>query len=742
MWPVSNVGGLSSACTSRLPGQPVRLRFERVVEVGEYETATTTAEGDSVAPSLTGAVNGFRKLKEDVSSTSASSSVQATGSKTHKMLLTRCRDVLRQYTSEHDVKSESIIPATVADRVLEAIADASAPLDSKTLELVMNAYLVCRKPEGAIKAFEAAVGLAADGSSTDVDVVIGGKKTEGSRVVADVSALDMYTGTSLLRAHALRGDYNAARRVLAAMEGEVDTKINDIDTAKWPGAGRAKGFKTDSRCYNIALAAAAKAGGLKGMGMAVDMFDTMSEPGSVSDNTLTVGPEKNLVSYNTMINMLAKNRRKQDAFTIFYSMQQAGVKPDKISYTALIKASVESSDIDGARILLSDMIEDEIFPDVVTYNTIIKGLCDRYRWFEAKSLVSEMESYGINPNTMTYSLLMNGLIKADKPAACLTLFEAANVDERTSSLTENVRLYTTAITAAAMVGDNERALGFIARMTQAGIKPNLKTFTALMNALIASGKTKLAVDVFNKMDEPDGFAITLAIRAHCDAGNFASAAALLTEQRDGYKVMSGRDIMTSYNYIILSSLQQEKFDAARNALSELLQGGYIPSKETFKNILTGLDLLPQKGKMAQNAVKKDDRTDGFDFLLFVLDAIDARKIACNGYFYSAILLEGARLGGLRKKIASYLADARALTLGVSKRISVDECPVPEDEVLRITWEILLERYSEFKNDLGFKCLLPNLQVRVGKNEIRQVLASEQSVVYGSYRMRAARRFEI
>eukprot|EP00957_Ditylum_brightwellii_P059796 4539933-Ditylum_brightwellii.AAC.1 len=141
---------------------------------------------------------------------------------------------------------------------------------------------------------------------------------------------------------------------------------------------------------------------------------------------------------------------------------------------------------------------------------------------------------------------MNGLVKSDKPAACLMLFEVADVNEHTSSLTENVQFYNTAITAAAMLGDDERTLGFIAQMTQAGIKPNLKMFTALMSALIVSGKNKLAVEIFNKMDEPNGFAIALAIRVHYSAANFASTATWLTEQHDGYKDMSGRDIMTSY----------------------------------------------------------------------------------------------------------------------------------------------------------------------------------------------------
>ena len=78
MWPVSTVEGVISACTSRLPGQPIRMRFARPY-----------AEKDV----------GTDKLKK-IAPISASSSVAvidsetaADGVKVDKELLSRCRDV-------------------------------------------------------------------------------------------------------------------------------------------------------------------------------------------------------------------------------------------------------------------------------------------------------------------------------------------------------------------------------------------------------------------------------------------------------------------------------------------------------------------------------------------------------------------------------------------------------------------------------------------------------------------------
>jgi hypothetical protein len=84
---------------------------------------------------------------------------------------------------------------------------------------------------------------------------------------------------------------------------------------------------------------------------------------------------------------------------------------------------------------------------------MIRSLCDKYPCFEAKKLVTELKSRGLQPDSKTYGLLMSGLLKADKPSTCLALFESACTDQRTTSLTENVHLYTKAIAVSAAIGD-------------------------------------------------------------------------------------------------------------------------------------------------------------------------------------------------------------------------------------------------------------------------------------------------
>lgn len=647
----------------------------------------------------------------------------ATIASEQKTLLSRCRDVLRRYTADEQQKervqfsNKYAVPALVADKVLDALASENASVDSITLSMIMNAYLSCRMPDGAIRAFEAAVGINANGSPLEPLCMVEGK--DGCRLTANPAALDLFTGSSLLQAHALKGDMDSMQRVLAALEGRSGVVIKGIESAAWPGTGPTGSIAPDTTCYNIALSAATKNGASDGLQTALLLFDSMSEPRKPEASRR---PEKDLVSYNTMIGALAKAGRSKDAFTIFYSMKEAGVKPDKFTYTSLVDACENDVDVQE---LLYDMKEQGVEPDVVTYNTIIKFLCEQYQWFEAKKLVTEMESRGIAPDSMTYGLLMNGLLKAGKPSACLVLFESACADGRSVALTENVNLYTTAIVAAAALRDHERAIELVSRMSGLGVKPNLKTLTALMGACLASDKFDLAATIYRKIDNPDGYAMSQGIRAFCGTGEFQAAIGILTSQKRGKHAISGKQLMLAYKNLIDAALARRDYETARFAYNDLVRNGFIPPKSLLHAIIDTLELLPNKKKM----LLKEEDTDKFDFLLYVLDGLRRRKLSCDSKFYAAVLTCGARIGGLRKKIASLLVESRTVHSGLDGKEGVLLTEKEADVRIVEGWEDLVRNYDAYKTEFGTLLPLPKLLIQMDSRDVRLVLAAETAVSY-------------
>ena len=772
LWPVSTVEGVVSAVTSRLPGQSVTFRFERPKNVKEASSENKLLQPEFVTKASSSVDIAFPESK-NLAATIDTSVPTISPLLSQKDLIQRCRDVLRRYSGKQQddisvtrsvlASSPSVVEnrrsvaavyqlnALVADKVVDALASASVMIDSITLSMIMNTYLQCQKPLSAIRIFEAATGFSGDGSTNPAvgaSTIVG--KT-GGRIAPSESSLNLYTGTALLQAHAALGDYRSVARVFAALEGRsgildkydssVDVgKQNEImESAPWPWTGAYGSIQPDTVCYNIAIAAAEKIGGKEALNMALELFDQMCDPpviantmnkkSSVTSSNESERPLRNEITYNTMMSVLCNMGQGDRAFKLLSQMQKVGLRPDKYTYTVLIKACDKEDDVQE---LLYAMRERGIQSDVVTYNTIIKLLCSKRLLTKATKIVTEMESRGIAPDSRTYGTLMSGLLDAGKANSCLALFESAYANIRTVALTENVQLYTTAITAASVLGNHERALDLVTRMTACGVKPTLQTLTAVMGACLAAGKPKLAAQLYRRIESPDGYAMYQGIQAFRESGDLDQAAETLASQRRGSRLLSGQQMMRSYQGLLGEAVERKAYSVAQNVFVDLLEKGYIPSKAILSSIFESMNLQEQ-GK-SEDAVEAE--TAKFRFLLFMLDALQARNLPVESCLYINALSSGAQLGGLPRKVASLLARAKTSESKADENrlyaVSSDATFSDESRVIS-GWVDLLDKYECLPKESMLLSQLPRLPVRVATRDMARVLRAEQSVTYSNRR---------
>lgn len=155
-----------------------------------------------------------------------------------------------------------------------------------------------------------------------------------------------------------------------------------------------------------------------------------------------------------------------------------------------------------------------------------------------------------------------------------------------------------------------------------------------------------------------------------------------------------------------------------------MRRGFIPSKDTLQIIVNTMGLFETKQSIAGQYDKRSN--DGFKFLLHVLDALHDRKLQVSGQFYAGILLEGARLGGLERKMASLISSAKG---DISRKdVHFEDSAGNSDMKGKISWSKLFENYSNFRDQLE-KISLPTVRVQVTGREIRQVLSAERAVSY-------------
>ena len=170
----------------------------------------------------------------------------------------------------------------------------------------------------------------------------------------------------------------------------------------------------------------------------------------------------------------------------------------------------------------------------------------------------------------------------------------------------------------------------------------------------------------------------------------------------------------------------------------MLDNGYIPSKTIFRTIVNSLGLNNEKTYATQRNKGGTANNDHekFVYLLSVFDSLARRNLPCDANFYSAFLHEGARNGGLARKISSILSKSRVSTSQFEEDVCLDGdvneeiCTVKEE----MTWTDFLKNYSKYKEELD-TISLPSIKPRISAREIRQVLLAEQSVSFGAKRNR-------
>ncbi|KAJ0113649.1 hypothetical protein Patl1_00859 [Pistacia atlantica] len=79
----------------------------------------------------------------------------------------------------------------------------------------------------------------------------------------------------------------------------------------------------------------------------------------------------NLLTYSTLIDVYSKGGFYKEAMELFREFKQAGLKADVVLYSALIDALCKNGLVESAVSLLDEMTKEGIRPNVVTYNCII-----------------------------------------------------------------------------------------------------------------------------------------------------------------------------------------------------------------------------------------------------------------------------------------------------------------------------------------------------------------------------------
>ncbi|KAJ3683516.1 hypothetical protein LUZ60_013743 [Juncus effusus] len=235
-------------------------------------------------------------------------------------------------------------------------------------------------------------------------------------------------------------------------------------------------------------------------------------------------PNKDLVSWNSIISGYVKMGLAREALKLFKKMRAEKWGPNEVTIISVLAACGEIQDLEmgkwiegfvarakweiGSKIgsALIDMYAEcgvlnesrRVFDsikkkDLVLWNAMITGYAQNGKSDEAISLFNTMKELNINPNEIT----LVGVLSACASVGALDLGKELHNYIFSKGLFANIFVGTSLIDMHAKCGDINNALKVFEKMPDR----NIATYNALISALALNGRGKDALNMFNEMIE-------------------------------------------------------------------------------------------------------------------------------------------------------------------------------------------------------------------------------------------------
>ncbi|KAK3447428.1 hypothetical protein EUGRSUZ_A02953 [Eucalyptus grandis] len=269
------------------------------------------------------------------------------------------------------------------------------------------------------------------------------------------------------------------------------------------------------------------------------------------------GCEPDLVSFNTLVNARLRSNSMVPglAVELLGEVRRSGLRPDIITYNTLISSCSRGSNLEEATKVYDDMEAHNCQPDLWTYNAMISvyGRCGQPR--KAEQLFKELESKGFFPDAVTYNSLLYAFAREGKVEKVKEICEEMvkkgfGRDEMTYNTIIHMYGKQGRTDLALQVYEDMKLLGrkpdavtftkaanVMTQMLDAGIKPTLRTYSALICAYAKAGKRVEAEETFNCMRragiKPDHLAYSVMLDILFRFNEMKKAMALYQEMLSG-----------------------------------------------------------------------------------------------------------------------------------------------------------------------------------------------------------------
>ncbi|PHT91926.1 Pentatricopeptide repeat-containing protein [Capsicum annuum] len=418
-----------------------------------------------------------------------------------------------------------------------------------------------------------------------------------SRLNKPKSALAIY---KLMIFSSLKPDLHACNSLLSSLlrNGMLDNALEVFSSMK-------ASELTTGHTYSLILKAVADA---RGYDSAKNMFREL-----ISNKNLR--EQIDIVVYNTMISIFAKENNWDQAQKIWKILQdngqvgttvtyrllictfvrcgqnelaidaynemiRNGLNPESDMMHAIIGAYSREGKCDSALNILQCMLESELKPNARACNAVMNSLGKAGKVKLAFEIYDLMKSLGHAPDAYTWNSLLNALNRANRYSDAIQLFERIRNHQ---SVSLNVHIYDTVLTSCHRLGLWDKAIQILWQMETSEIPVSTASYNQVIGACEVARRPKVALQVYYRMvrqkHSPDIFTLLSLMRV-CIWGS------LWNEVVEILKFSEPNGLL--YNAAIQGMCLTGRLDLAKKLYTEMRERSLQPDGKTRAMMLQNL----------------------------------------------------------------------------------------------------------------------------------------------------------
>nr|XP_019707243.1 pentatricopeptide repeat-containing protein At4g20770 [Elaeis guineensis] len=232
-------------------------------------------------------------------------------------------------------------------------------------------------------------------------------------------------------------------------------------------------------------------------------------------------PERDVVSWNSMIGALALHSFSKEAFTFFKQMRENGMSPTEFSYASVITSCARLSSLPQGRQIHAQIVKNGCNHNIYVGSSLIDMYAKCGDVNEARQFFDSMPM----KNIVSWNEMIHGYAQNGCGEKAVELFEyMLSTEEKPNSVT-----FIAVLTACSHSGMVDECMNYLDSMEKEhGIKPMADHYTCVIDCLGRAGRLKEAEMIIDQMpckDDPILWEVLLSACAVHGNANLGKQAA-------------------------------------------------------------------------------------------------------------------------------------------------------------------------------------------------------------------------